>query len=86
MAEALESAADWHTACLEAGPLVRRQLNQAVFKKIYVDDNHHVSSELAEPFPTLLSEEVTTAAKTRAETIDHQWQEVADKWTAQTTE
>lgn len=86
MAQALESAADWNTAYLEAGPLVRRQLNQAVFKKIYVDDTHHVSSELAEPFQTLLGEEVTTAARARAETIDTEWHQVADKWTDQATE
>jgi hypothetical protein len=63
LAEALAFAADWHAAYLEATPVVRRQLNQAIFKKIYVDDAHHVRSELAEPFETLLSDEITTAAR-----------------------
>jgi hypothetical protein len=38
-----------------------------------------------EPFQTLLSKEVTTAAKARAATIDHQWEEVAGKWTKEAT-
>ena len=60
---ALRVAADWHAAYLGAGPTVRRQLNQAIFKKIYVDDAAHARSELAEPFELLLSDEVTTAAR-----------------------
>ena len=56
-----------------------------MFKKIYVDDTHQVGSELAEPFHTLFSKEVTAAAKVRAETIDHRWQEVAEAWSDEAT-
>lgn len=80
LAEALAFAADWHSAYLDAKPKVRQQLNQAIFKKIYVDDAQHVRSELAEPFETLLSEEITTAARERAEIIDREWREVAEDW------
>ena len=80
LAEALEFAADWHAAYVEAEPRVRRQLNQAIFKKIYVDDSHRIRSELAEPFETLLSREITTAARQRAEAINQEWQEVAGAW------
>jgi len=51
---------------------VRRQLNQAIFKRIYVDDAQHIRSEFAEPFETLLSEEITTAARERAEDLDRE--------------
>ncbi len=34
---------------------------------------------------TLLSEEVTTAAKARAKTIDHEWQEIGGKCTEEAT-
>jgi len=43
---------------------------------------HYVRSELAEPFETLLSDEITTAARERAETINLEWQEVAEDWSA----
>jgi len=80
LAEALAFAADWHAAYLDAEPKVRQQLNQAIFKKIYVDDAQHVRSQLAEPFETLLSDEITTAARERAEIIDREWREVAEDW------
>jgi site-specific DNA recombinase len=80
LAEALDFAADWHAAYLEAAAIVRRQLNQAIFKKIYVDDAQQVRSELTEPFKTLLSDEITLAAKQRTESIDQEWREVAEDW------
>ncbi|MBU1492430.1 MAG: hypothetical protein KJ956_00475 [Actinobacteria bacterium] len=80
LAEAPAFAADWHAAYLEAADIVRRQLNQAIFEKIYVDDAQHVRSALAEPFETPLSDEITAAARQRAETIDQEWREVAENW------
>ena len=70
LSEALDFAADWHAAYLEAAAIVRRQLNQAIFKKIYADDAQHVRSELTEPFETLLSDEITLAVRQRTEMID----------------
>jgi len=60
---AMALAADWHRAYLAATPPVRRQLNQGIFKKIYIHENGRVSSQLAEPFSTLLAPEVTQAAE-----------------------
>jgi len=79
-AEALAFAADWHSAYLEAVPIVRRQLNQAIFKRIHVDDAQHAWSELTEPFESLLPEENTNTTRERAEMIDQEWREVAGDW------
>jgi len=53
---------DCHAAYLHAPPTVRRQLNQAFFDKIYVDEDGTVRFDLAEPFTALLAPQVRAAA------------------------
>lgn len=53
-----------HAAYLNAPPTVRRQLNQAFFDKIYVDEDGTVRFGVAEPFAILLDPEVRSAALT----------------------
>ena len=52
---------------LDAPDKLRRQFNQAFFKRLLIDDNYNVTGKLAEPFETLLSEEVRQAAVRRAD-------------------
>ena len=63
--KALDYAVNCGNAYLYAGPQERRLLNQAFFTRIevYEDD---VQVELAEPFETLLSEELADAARHHA--------------------
>ena len=90
LARAIDFAADWNSAYLAAGPTLRRQLNQAIFKKLWIDDTGRVTSEFTEPFETLLGEEVTIPAKLRAaeqagaddDEIDRLWRQLSDEWTA----
>ena len=86
---AMDLAADWHLAYLSAGPAVRRQLNQAIFTKLFVHEDGRISSELAEPFITLLSSEVAHVARMRAvatpdaspeDWIDMAWRELSVEW------
>ena len=58
---------DCETAYREAPDRLRRQFNQACFKRILIDDEYTVTGELAEPFETLLSEELRQAAARKAE-------------------
>lgn len=57
---------DCEGAYLSAADKLRRQFNQAFFKRILIDDTYTVTGELAEPFDTLLSEEIRLAATRRA--------------------
>jgi site-specific DNA recombinase len=57
---------DCEGAYLSASDKLRRQFNQAFFKRILIDDTYTVTGELAEPFDTLLSEEIRLAAARRA--------------------
>ncbi|MCU1392035.1 MAG: recombinase family protein [Ilumatobacteraceae bacterium] len=89
----MDLAADWHAAYLSATGLVRRQMNQAIFSKLYVHEDGRISSELAEPFNILLSSTVadfaTRVAKAddgagpSSDTIDHAWEQLSAEWTAE---
>jgi site-specific DNA recombinase len=57
---------DCHAAYLHAPPTVRRQLNQAFFDKIYVDEDGTIRFGIAEPFALLLDPQVRSAAVTAA--------------------
>ncbi len=46
------------------------QMKQAIFKKIYVDDEGGVTSEFNDPFKLLLSSEVLEAARDHAKVLD----------------
>jgi site-specific DNA recombinase len=67
LARALVLARDCETAYQEASDKVRRQFNQVFFKRLLIDDEYHVIGELAEPFETLLGDEVRLAATMKAE-------------------
>ena len=63
---ALTRVGDCETAYREAAGPLRRQLNLAFFRRLLVDDDYNVSSELAEPFDTLLGPELRRAVAVRA--------------------
>ena len=63
---ALALASDCQTAYLEAPPAVKKLFNQTFFKKIYIDDETCLHTELAAPFDVLLSEELRTNAQALA--------------------
>jgi site-specific DNA recombinase len=65
---ALDLASDCQAAYRAATPALRRQLNQAFFKAIYIDDDDLIRSELAAPFDVLLSDEVQSAAQKAQQT------------------
>ncbi len=62
LSRALALVQDCETAYANAPDKLRRQFNQAFFKRLLIDDNYNVTSELAEPFHTLLSEDLRHAA------------------------
>ncbi|GAA4969396.1 recombinase family protein [Kineococcus glutinatus] len=53
LSAALDLLVDCQCAYLSAGPKVRRLFNQALFEKLYIDEDG-VHAELAEPFQSLL--------------------------------
>jgi site-specific DNA recombinase len=58
---------DCEAAYLQASDRLRRQFNQAFFKRLLIDDEYGVTSELAPPFDILLGEDIRQAAALRAE-------------------
>lgn len=60
---AIEFAKHCEHAYLAAAPKVRRQINQAIFEKLYVHEEWEVTSELAEPFRTLLGSDLRKLAE-----------------------
>jgi DNA invertase Pin-like site-specific DNA recombinase len=67
LTKALTLIQDCEAAYRSAPDKLRRQFNQAFFKRLLIDDNYNVTGELAEPFETLLSEELRQAAARKAE-------------------
>ena len=65
--KALALARDCEAAYAEASDKVRRQFNQIFFKRLLIDDQYQVIGELAEPFETLLGDEIRLAATSKAE-------------------
>jgi site-specific DNA recombinase len=59
-----------HARYLKARPQLRREINQALFTRIYVDQTGDVRGELAEPFNTLLSGPVRALATSRAPQVN----------------
>jgi hypothetical protein len=62
-ADALDFAGDCQAAYRAASPSLRRQLNQAFFKNLYIDDDDLVRSELAAPFDIILSDDLRAAVE-----------------------
>ena len=63
---ALTRVGDCETAYSEAAGPLRRQFNLAFFKRLLIDDEYNVHGELAEPFDTLLGDDLRRAAAVRA--------------------
>jgi hypothetical protein len=63
LARALDLARDCHAAYMAAGPQLRRLFNQAFFSHLYIDDDG-LHSDYAEPFDTLLDQDVLDAGRT----------------------
>ncbi|MDQ3153446.1 MAG: zinc ribbon domain-containing protein [Actinomycetota bacterium] len=62
LATALDLARDCHAAYLAADPQLRRLFNQAFFTHLYIDDDG-LHSEYAEPFDTLLNQDILDAGR-----------------------
>ena len=58
LTKALALARDCHAAYLSAPGKLRRQFNQAFFERLLIDDTYTVTGQLAQPFETLLGEEL----------------------------
>jgi len=63
---ALSLVQDCEAAYRNASDKVRRQFNQAFFKRLLIDSDYNVDGELAAPFDVLLSDELHHAAAQRA--------------------
>jgi site-specific DNA recombinase len=63
---ALARVGDCETAYREASGTMRRQFNLAFFKRLLIDDEYNVRGELAEPFDTLLGDDLRRAVAVRA--------------------
>jgi site-specific DNA recombinase len=61
---------DSHAMYCHADSKLRRQINQALFTRINVNEQHGVRGELAEPFNTLLSKPVRHLAATQRASAD----------------
>jgi site-specific DNA recombinase len=80
--DALRLVTDVQATYIAAPDTLRRQLNQALFTRIKIDDQGEVTAELAEPFNILLSPEVRGLAKARrtSETPAERHQPNWDAW------
>jgi hypothetical protein len=77
----MDFAANWHhDAYLASSDKERRELNRVLFAKIYIDWDGQVRHDLAEPFKSILAEEIVTSARNRqAETSGHLSKSDGDK-------
>jgi hypothetical protein len=67
--EVLLHCADAHQLYLSAPPQIKRQLNQAVFKRFWIVDNGVADAELAEPFTLFLADGFTANLKSTVATV-----------------
>ena len=70
---ALKLASDCQAAYASAPAHIRKLFNQAFFKKLYIDDDNHVHSELAEPFDVLLTRIQSPRPSATATSLAQQW-------------
>jgi len=82
---ALDLASDCQTAYITAPPHIRKLFNQAFFRKLWIDDDAHIRSELAPPFDVLLHPLVREAAVTAQDTPEGpsglDWAALEASWT-----
>ncbi len=91
--QAIALAGNWHDAYMRATDKERRQLNQAIFERIYVDEDGSVVHEFAEPFDLLLGQTVVgTVIECRtvegltaeaSQAIDEAWVVLSARWAAE---
>ncbi len=62
-----------HHTYATAGPQLRRQLNQALYKRIHIDQDGDIRADLTEPFDTLLGPTVRDLATRTPETPEPDW-------------
>jgi hypothetical protein len=62
---ALDRVGDCHRAYVEAPDELKRQFNQAFFKRILIDDDYDIASELTEPFDWPLGDQLRRVAAAR---------------------
>lgn len=85
--QALSLATNWHAAYLACGPRERRQMNQAIFERLYVHADETLEHVYQRPFALLLGDELPRAATERhlltaqqSADIDEEWRQLAAKW------
>jgi hypothetical protein len=61
---------DNHSTYITARPQLRRLINQALFKRILIDQTGDIRADLTEPFSTLLSQPVRQLAEARVGQVD----------------
>jgi transglutaminase-like putative cysteine protease len=83
---ALGLAASWHAVYLASGPRERRQMNQAIFERLYILPDESIQHQYARPFAILLGKDVERAVTRRYlrttdahNSIDEEWRELAAK-------
>jgi site-specific DNA recombinase len=64
---ALSFAGNCEAAYRAAAAMMRRQFNQALFKRLLIDENYDVQGDLAEPFERLLGDPLRRAAIEQAD-------------------
>jgi site-specific DNA recombinase len=80
---ALELASDCQAAYGSAPDHIRKVFNQAFFKKLYIDDDTHIRSDLAVPFDVLLGDGLRSEAhKTASESGGFDWAGLEESWNA----
>ena len=71
---------DGHAMYLGADAVLRRQINQALFKRIYIERSGDVRADLSEPFTSLLSPGVRDLVATKAGDHVLDWQAWEDSF------
>jgi site-specific DNA recombinase len=91
--QAVGLAGNWHDAYIRATDKERRLLNQAIFEKLYVNEDGEILHDYAEPFDLLLSEPILTTVNGRfdateltnaeSEAFDLIWERLSAQWSAE---
>jgi hypothetical protein len=91
----MDFAANWHHAYLASSDKERRELNRVLFAKIYIDWDGQVRHDLAEPFKSILAEDIVTSARSRqveiggrlsksdGDKMDQAWANLSATWTSE---
>jgi site-specific DNA recombinase len=92
---AMDFAANWHHAYLASSDKERRELNRVLFAKIYIDWDGQVRHDLAEPFKSILAEDIVMSARNRqvetsgrlskseGDKMDQAWANLSATWASE---